>query len=425
MRVRVIIWLFLFSVGFWSVSQTKISMPPAKMSFEELAKTTPKNRKQLKKDDRLRNKKWKEVKKKLQKNTNLKKREIDRYSVMIKGLDSAELESFDDRLTDVITSQDISKGKRLSKTRQVKLDKKQWQAYKKSLEKGKLSFGDSLHDDTIHFQVKDIPLLDSLVVPDELPNGFRFTIPDTLQDIDVSSSRIDSSFSWQENDVEAFLESFAKQRAMKQGLLLPESRTPTTQVKNFIPDLEKLNYEKPKISEKQLSEAILDQQKERRKEELKRSFLDTPNDSDQKQRKVNWVDRWQIGGFIEYKPEKRLIELTPTLTYGLGKKFLIGVGYSTVIPLQNDDEIEKQIAYRAFADYIFYRSFFLHLESEWKERRQAEAATVKEQNTYLGLGRIFTFKKISTNILWLYNLSAPNEIETRRFSVRFAINFNP
>lgn len=444
-----------------SFSQTRIAPPAAKINLAELSSLDPKKKKDLKLSDRFKDKKTKLINKKLKKHTGLDRNELEGYRVMVRGLDSLQMEQLDEKLDQVIASQNETYARNRARVKKERKKAQEWNSQRKKYQKDSLSmdsreisslaaYATTQVKDTITSYASDrynveldslsknslnrsdlIGLasaasgVDSTYVENKISSQINL---DTAHISEIRAlSKSDSARESSYNQVEAFMESFAKERIKSQDLGLTESleaEIPTVQ--HFIPELEKFDYQKPKIPEEKLTEALIQQQKEKQKDRLKESVLPKlSKGEDSMEKEVKWIEKWRIGGFVEYKPEGNLIELTPTLAYGIMEKLYIGVGYSTTIMLEKNDELDRQTAYRAFLDYLLVSSFYLHAESEWKQQQRMEQASLSERSTLLGLGRNFTYKSVSTSVLALYNLSAPNSIDARRFSVRFAVNFNP
>ena len=433
---------FLILTTLAALGQTKITPPPAKIQFSELSSLKKNKNKEFKLQDKYKQDKIKGITKILKSHTEFDKYQIDQFTTMIKGLDSASLEDFDKNLTQIASNQDerveqydqkYKKTKRRKDEANVQKDKvknikEQKRRYKRAVRD---SLGTKIDTKDILLEVGKDTLSSYASEALDYDLDFDSLSSYSLDSLLYSGNLYDSilldtaGYLPAQSEVEKFLDAFAKKEAKRNGLFLPEDNTPTTQVKNYIPELEKFNYVKPEIPPEKLSKALIEQQKERRADELKKSITGQFDSEEEASIKQSFVQRWRIGGYIEYKANVKVLELTPTLAYGLNEKFTVGVGYSTSIPFGDENTVNRQVAYRTFLDYLFYRSFYLHIESEWKEQQREEMPAVNERSTYLGIGRNIRYKKISTSVLALYNFNAPNKIETRRFSVRFAINFHP
>lgn len=519
--MRVIIKCILILLHFTLLSQTRISLPPATINFAELSQVEKPELKKLKKSDRFKDKRVKEVKKQLKKNTSFSNEEIEQYATMVRSLDSTEIVAFQEQLEEVVGEQnggsEVEKWKneagqikndssffktklaaikdrtsnqlldsistigqengvsqhhidslaRLKKYSRVKKDSLVTTGEEDSIavandntneqliSSDSLSKRDSVHvvnesNEGLGQQMKEHQpyasdldsisntLLDSASVANFVKNKAQMGIDTTNLNVMPLMDSLGAAIPLEafqndsiakvalENKVEAFMESFALERASAQGLSLPtELANEAPTVQEFIPSLEQFDYIKPEIPTEKLMDAVVAQEKEKRLDQLKSEVLPSLEKNDSLQKEVKWIKKWQLGGSLSYKPEDKLVELTPTIAYGVIDKVSVGCGYSTVILLDRSVAIEKQTAYRLFVDYTLFRSFFLHGESEWKEQIVPESPPIKERSTLLGLGRTFQYKSISTNVLALYNLNAPNAIDNRRFSFRFALNFNP
>ena len=469
--------VFYILTSFLEVSaQTRIAPPAAKINLVEVGQMNKANVKKFKQLDRFKSKKARVVSRQLKKHTGFSKEQIDGYTIMVKGLDSMALEDFQRELDNVIAqqesgyAQDYARVKR-EKERIEELEQeksRQWEATRSAefdaaslrtetpglrkvvwtsvTDSATFLMNERLGTPFAMDSTKKVTMDSSAIMAaiaeqgkfnidssyltkgqtflkqaESLENqlrGDRIGIPATPAD-SVVMERV-------ENGVESFLQSFAQSQVELQELGLTSIETPQApSVQHFIPELEKFDYVKPKIPDEELTKALLEQEKQKKKDQLKAAVVPKLQKGDVEEREVSWIERLKIGGFVEYRPESELIEVTPTLAYGVMDKLLFGVGYSTVILLKKSSEIDRQIAYRTYLDYLLIKSFFLHLESEWKSQERPEMATLRERSTLLGIGREFGYKSFSTSVLGLFNFNAPNTIDTRRFSVRFALNFNP
>ncbi|MEM0941024.1 MAG: hypothetical protein AAF600_11360 [Bacteroidota bacterium] len=460
MRLLIIIILIIISVS--GIAQTWISPPLAKINLAELSEIDPEKKKNLKLKDRFKDKKTRSIEKKLKKYTGFEKRKIRKYKVMFRSLDSLEMEQLEEDLERIIENQNQrnkivntsikEEKKRARKWKQVKteyiedstsLKSDQFRArkttaniqlfdtlsslfgkeYELKLDDQKIVLDSSAFDSIS--MAKQKPIIDSsYLVGNPAPKLDLDTGLVNYSHITKKSPLNDTLQEENLNDVEIFMESFIQKRIKNQDLsvLTVEDQTPTIQ--QFIPELEKFDYQKPNIPKEKITKAIIRQEKEKQKDQLKDALLPKFQNDEDVNRTIDWANKWKIGGYVEYKPENDIIEMTPTLAYGINEKLSLGIGYTTTILLKKDQEIDRQNAYRTYLDYALIHSFFLHIESEWKEQKKLEQATVKERSTLFGLGRTFTYKAISTSVLGLFNFNAPNAIDTRKFSLRFAINFN-
>ena len=166
-------------------------------------------------------------------------------------------------------------------------------------------------------------------------------------------------------------------------------------------------------TQRKTDDAILKQYKDRKVEELKKDFK--IKDAEEVESKQKGLSRVSIGGHARYDAAKESIELTPTLAYVLNKRMLIGMGYQTNVALTGSDSLNTR-GIRAFTEYIFLDTYFIHLESEWVKRNAASesGSAVRERNTYLGLGKNIKYKFINTSVMALYNFNATISAENQK-----------
>src|SRR5690606_12454809 len=128
--------------------------------------------------------------------------------------------------------------------------------------------------------------------------------------------------------------------------------SPQSQVQQYIPSLEKFNYEKPQIPQDKLDEALVQHYKERKLQEFK-DGLSIKEAEEYGQKDQDILSRFSIGGYMRYDAAKNSIELTPTLNYSITRMLLLGGGYQTNISLNGSDSLNTR-GVRVFAEYIFH-----------------------------------------------------------------------
>ena len=466
-----------------SHAQTKVNLPPPRIDLSKLTKKDLKaNSKQFKQLDQTKKKRIKQIRKTLNQHSSLDKQALHDYLQSIQDLDTTELKHFQDRLSAVTsTTYDTTT---LNPYRTIQTNKKaHYQSYKDQITKSVKDPLDAIrtlnpkdttripsqwlpynpdtltsyhqnqlpalvpsHLDTTYLQYADTTYLKNLhsthqqyidttyleqinsTYSQRLDTSHLKTLYDTLAtdyQALADTMQLDSTLVNQER-VAQFLKNYMNQRIAAQDLNLPEQSLPSTEVKNFIPSLEDFSYEKPQIPTDKLSEAVIEQKLAREKEELAQSILkkkESLQGDEIEEKKQSGLEGWKLGGFIQVNNTLNALELSPTLAYGIGEKLDIGIGYSTVIPIRDTPAMDRQTGYRFFTDYIFYRNFFLHAEWALLQQKPTEGPTLNENNLYLGLGRIIHYKRFSVSIMGLYNLSAPNQIEARTFSMRLQFNY--
>lgn len=487
--IKLLGFAFLVMLTFTTFAQTKIAPPPVKLDFGDLSKKGNKDLMRRKKlSERVRSGKVSEIKKYLKKNTDLSKEQLEKYVVTFSGLDTTELVSFKSDLQKIkeeqqeIASRKEKYDENTKATRVMLTDTKE-QVHRDSLQNrivtnvrtlnlpaDSLGFHANTSDldstylkdlaaDELDLQKKrvakkhneleglpeDMSTLDTTIVYrgkeralSELDKetGLPFSnIPmsqlssDSLSAIELAkAANVDSSYFDVDElinvKLKGYMEKFVSEKVSLQQFesMIPLGEEITSSVKHYIPDLEELNYSKPKIPTEKLKSAMVLMQKERKKEEIK-DLLKFKNEDTSQEKKL--TDRFEIGGFLEFKPQLKRIELTPSLSFGLNKVFSLGLGYQTVIRLSKSDSASTSTAFRSFIDFKFYKSYFLHSELEWAETKaNSEAAPQNERNFYLGLGKSFRYKFIKTSVLALYNFNAPSNLRTKPFTIRFEINFS-
>jgi len=439
-----IVPLLLFFHFLGTKAQTRVSPPPAKIEFSELGKINKKRVMEIRIKDKYKLDKLDAIEKTIRKNTGLDRDEIKRYKAIASNLDSLELEDFQQGLEESVVSKNlklvekVDQGKKQRekiKNHRENLDeyKEQYTGYKNNLsavstnhqknKQQKLSVYAQLGKAELEaLKQEGKSLLNDTL--SSYTNGYQIPNLDSTYTFSLDSMAKDSALKTSvHNEMEAYLEKYAKEKFGEEDLLFLDAyEEPQTIVKEYVPKVEKFNYKKPEIPDKKLAEAMVEKEKKRKRESLEKLIVDNQDESLKNQK---WINRWVIGGYVEYNPNIHSVELTPTLAYGVNKRFSMGVGYGTMIGLDKENEIDKFNLYRVFGTYVLIRSFFLHLESEWIEQRRKEEALLKARSTYIGLGRTFRYRQLSTNMLFLYNFSAPTVLDAQRFSVRFALNFNP
>lgn len=224
------------------------------------------------------------------------------------------------------------------------------------------------------------------------------------------------------------LKLLVEKRVQKQGLALYSGAAPTetvtTPVKQYIPKLEKFDHQKPEIPDKELAKALVESEKKKRLDDLKNSVI--PDKKQDSLKQVHFYDKLTIGGYFEYIPAPERIDITPSLAYGFTRKLSFGAGYNLSLPLGKNKEGGRVDGFRTFVDYVFYRSIYLHAESEWlRQASSTEGEPIhRERNTYVGLGKQFHYKFLQSNVLVLYNFNAPSLLHSQPVSFRFGISYS-
>lgn len=463
-------------------AQTKIAPPPMKLEFNQLSKKENKSHlKERRLTEKVKSGKVNDIKKYLKQNTDLQKKQLEKYVVVASGLDESQLDELKTNLKEI---KEIQSKASVEKSRSRDIKRNLSKTKRDSLKSKKIGelrlYGtervdttiksvdlDSIQSDSTYFKstvveewrnresalaeehkeqsgiFEDESALDStllgegrMLVVAEVENktslnadSLKIMLSDSLSPFDLSkAASIDSSYfdvdELVNTKLKAYMEGFLSEKVSLQQLesITPLASEATSSVKHYIPDLETLDYDQPEIPVEKLKEAVALVQKENKKEEVK-DLLSFKNGETSQE--MNLTDRMEVGGFLEYKPQLNRIELTPSFSFGLNKKFSIGIGYQAVIKLSKKDSANTTTAYRSFLDYKFYKSYFLHTELEWVEAKtSSEIAPLKERNFYLGLGKSFQYKFIKTSVLVLYNFNAPSDLRTKPFTIRFAINFS-
>ncbi|WP_421762854.1 hypothetical protein [Ekhidna sp.] len=415
-----------------SFSQTKIAVPSTTMQFEDI-RMPKKQRINTKRIARYKSKKLNDLNRLVKKHTNLPKEKLNEYRLVFQGLDSGELELIYSEINQLSNSnlypdysKEINTYNRLSEYNKDSLkslkasELNKIKSYRQNIPN---KYNKSILIDSSDFQ-KFYQLPDSSVLTSQIPNYEGYIKRDGLDSLGQFERPILSD-SIIKRDIERRLETFVSEKvdAGRLNEFNTQPATPKQQVQHYVPSLEKFNYQKPQIPEKKLSKALLEQEKERRKQELLDQL--NPNSAEEYADKVTVLSRFSIGGYMRYDAAKNALEFTPLITYSPLQKVAIGIGYQTNISLQSSDSLNTQ-GWRAFAQYTFFFTYYLHAESEWVKRNSAfeNMPATTERNTYAGIGRSFRYKFIRSSITALYNFNAPSDLRTKKFTLRLGLTIN-
>lgn len=125
-------------------------------------------------------------------------------------------------------------------------------------------------------------------------------------------------------------------------------------------------------------------------------------------------ERLILGGTVQFLPgqEGLKVDLSPTLGYGINKKFTVGLGVSYRADFNVDKlGISPSRVYgaKAFSQHHLLKGFFLHAEYEYLMTRTEASETTPSftQRTggfLAGLAKEFSFlKKVNAQVQWLYH----------------------
>ncbi len=441
-RKPILITFFVLLVYCLS-AQTKLAVPSTTVQFSDLGTKTRKGKlKEFRKYNSLKKRKVRGLKRTIKKNTNLDKERLQQYGLVFEGLDTTSINQLQHSVNQLaepqmmvnLSDENFAWEELKSNypiNQQVNARSSEILDGKKEsiLSEGKTEIPDHVKLDSTYGSIGN-----SSINPDKyqiekehLAKSFRknglgvdstFVAPDTLL-VFPTDSLVASR-------IENHLESFVDKQVASQSIFESFDETPAdprNQVKQYIPNLEKFNYEKPTIPKEKLDDAVVQQYKERKVDELKKELA--INDSEEFESRQTGLSRFEIGGYARYDASRESIELTPTITYSLNKRINLGLGYQTNISLTGSDSLNTK-GIRAFTEYIFLDTYFVHLESEWIKRTalsEPESA-LKERNTYVGIGKLFQYKFFRTSVMALYNFNAPSQLRTKKFSVRIGLSIS-
>lgn len=473
------IFFLLASICF---AQTKIAIPPAKVDLAKLNRYQLKDaEKSWKTKDKWKGKKVKELRRFVKKHTKLSAVELENYTTVIGGLDSAELSSFHHQLLALQDSVSYDpdnrikeQAKSVSKIDEEALITASEQHMEESADFAKMkqaaaeikqvrAAADSLRhtsDSTFLASTRNTlraassqPLDSSAFTKDSLQA--RYDVNIALDSAHRLQPSLDSAFlgnafaqqqdklatkapsKWPVEDYEAYqgalsqdsllsaaieqkLTQLVEKKTKGLGLEDVSQYTPKTTTAQYIPSLENFDFKKPELPEEKVASAMLAAKKDRKVKELQKSLGLREVDEEEKK---SFSDRLELGGFVEYKPSERLLDITPLLTYGISDRLNVGVGYYTSTPIgKGNDQIPVK-GWRVFTELLIYKSFYLHGESEWLRsvERHENNRQIRERNTYIGLGKRISYGKMTSSILLLYNFAAPTYLQPQQFSIRFGI----
>lgn len=422
-----IAFFILLTVVGESMGQTKIAVPTTTIHFDDM-KVPKSQRVSTRKLRTLKQKKVKELGRLVKRHTYLDDNRLNTYQLVFQSMDTSELDQIHQEL-DQFRQLDINQPSpfleetyqldRIDKNREFEFADER--DFLESMEK--ISLDSSKFKSLLEIKNDSILKVNSLAQFDNRTEMYynqidSFRIDSTqIRNLQMPADSIIAE------RIEMRLESLVKDKIAGEsftGLEDPIAE-PRTLVQHYVPNLETFKYKKPEIPEDKLSEALLEQYKERKKQEL----IDQLNPAEnEKQNSSNTLSKFSIGGFARYDATKNSIELTPVITYSPLRKINLGVGYQTNISLSGSDSLNTT-GIRTFVQYTFYQNYYLHGESEWIERSSdTEGQSKKERNTYLGLGRNFRYKFINTSITALYNFNAPTELRSKKFTIRLGITIN-
>ena len=133
------------------------------------------------------------------------------------------------------------------------------------------------------------------------------------------------------------------------------------------------------------------------------------------------IKRWQYGLQMEAKFRPMLLlNLAPAIGYKPTEKLVTGVAVSYQLQLQYQDSLtsptHKNVSYRIFTQYTFYKNIFAHAEFEQPYKQEATATerlfkrlTPTQPKGWLGLGLTYTiYKKLKGQTQLLYNIVPPD-----------------
>ena len=427
--MRKLIFLLIFiSVALWRVSaQTKIAIPPTTIEFSKIGQKSGKTeRKQLKVRDRIKNKKEKELKSFLQKNTDLENEEVDKYLMVISSLDSARSNEVQQDLYALGESRAQDHEKYKNQAHGIKRSRSKYKrdSLNSNRLKEKIPSRDELKMNQFVWQL-DSTAFDSTLSALDIPSPDSSVVTTDYAFVKDSISRSNIDDLTANERIKSKLESVVQEEIGAQELGAYEGTGPlVAPVKQYISGLEKFNFEKPQIPKEKLGVALMENQKQRKLDELKNGLL--PNVNKSQSYETDFIRRFEIGGYFQYDPSRNRINLTPTISYCLTEKLRLGIGYNTSIALDKNDSLATAKGYRIFTDYEILGSYFLHLESEWQEQNDPnlESGKIRQRNTYLGIGRSIQYKFVRSSVLVLYNFNAPSEFQNKKFTIRLGLTIS-
>lgn len=424
--------LLFFSIGILSEAQTKVSIPPARVEFNSLKDFKKENRKELKvgkEIEKSKKKKLKSIGKQARSVGRLPKDSIKFYKNFLSTLQIDELDNVLVDLNKISGNLDSAQLRNTAK-KELRAKVEQTDINPELIDSLYQTFSnldiltandfDSITtlNDSLLLNDKYRYLLDSQNVDSILINR----IPRDSSNINSVTNAIDSvsidSMSVEENPISNYLQKIVEEKInANYDLPVPEFDSYSSSVKQYIPELEKFNFEKPTIPDEQLLDALVKKQIDEKKQKLK-GLLSSEEAPEEKR---SLKERVIIGGYLQYIPDPQGIEITPSIALKVRERWRFGLGYTASISLTSDKT--KRSALRGFVEYDLLRGYYVHLESEWMEEKSSEKPTIDQRSTYLGLGKSVQFKSVQSNIQFLYNFDAPNAIQNQRVVVRFGINF--
>lgn len=400
--------VFVLTLGGQVCGQTKIAVPTTTVQFSDL-KTPKKQRIATKKLSRLRKKQVRDLDKLVKRNTSLSKHELSTYHIVFQSMDSIELRELTNEVND------ISQAKRIQKYKKIDRNIIGASDYSLDLIKSDPKF-DLLTPDQKDSLLREYKNQELAKYANEVPFA-----ADSISQFNIQSS-MDSTI---ETRIKQRLESLVQEKISAESYedLASPIEEPQTQMQHYVSSLETFNYKKPEIPRDKLSKALFEQYKERGKQELLNNLK--LNTAENQQKDSSPLARFAIGGYARYDANRKSIELTPVLTYSPHTKLNFGLGYQTYIPLTKDDSLKTR-GVRVFSQYTFYKNYYLHGESEWSRQiiKGETNSEIKERSTYVGIGRNFKYKFITSSITALYNFNAPSEIHQKKFTLRVGITIS-
>lgn len=409
------------------MAQTKIAVPKTKIEFNDLGSARKSQKEFLKEArlvDRLKTGELKEVRKSLKNNTSFSRDSIKHFENALKVFDLQELNQI---------NSDLDKIKRFKKQKasinkysidslkkqnvDVGLNRlKDLEEFKKYDELKSSYIGKEGSVQSYRKTFKSPGGYDSLklVAKDELSTrlGSQMGVDSVLWD----SVKVGNTDAQVRNYLNREIEKKIKQKFDLTEYLADDELEPST--KQYIASLEKFDFEKVSIPDEKLTEALLQKEIEEKKEKA-RSVLSRDSLIMRTSKKPS--KRWQLGGYMQYIPQPRSIEVTPTLAIFLREKWLLGLGYVNFISLRKEEANIK--GYRVFVEPYLSRGYFVHLESQWLYKAVTEETTVSQRSTLLGIGKSLRYQSIKTDVILLYNFQTPNEFQSQNVTVKFGINF--
>ncbi|MEO1254185.1 MAG: hypothetical protein AAFY41_04735 [Bacteroidota bacterium] len=434
-------------------AQTRIAVPTTTVQFDDLTMLEKKkNKNEFKKYQRTKKRNIKKLRNSIRKNTELEKDELQRYTSVFQGLDTASINKLQNEIDHLKQSDYPNLTKRETKAlarvesanaTDISMDGLTHKGLYKpdssilhnyydgySAKDRKKSFWPMSRLDSSQINYQNY-IVDSIYNHEKVDKENIVSSLQKTNEVDSSFIQTDSSLilsnTTVSNRIEKHLDAYVKKQvdlnnASFGGLDNPYAST-EQQVKQYIPDLEKFDYQKPTIPKEKLDEAIVQQYKERKVDELKKELA--LKDAEKFESEHKGLSKFAIGGYARYDAAKESIELTPTLAYRLNKRISLGIGYQTNVSFNGSDSLNTR-GIRAFSEYVFLDTYFVHVESEWLKRNvQGESSSaIKERNSYIGLGKNFKYKFFTTSVLALYNFNAPSQLVNRKFSIRIGLSIS-